>query len=317
NNNGIFTANLGANPNSSFYTITLDVTTQNADGTLSSGQVQYQVTNPDPHALNTLYGATAANGSAVLKAPQNTNPLLTASLVDAHGNELPKVNGQYLTNQSGYLKLTAAGNNAIAINSQDSKQLGQPNTVPAQPGTNRNFSYYFELNNFFNDNKPTATGDTVAGSAANLSVQTRLINNPNLISSGQLQQTPPLADGTPVFTYERSAGDNSILQQFAALGNANILFTAAGGLGNVSTSLNGYAGQILSFSASNAATAQSNFSNAKLVANNLNQQITSQSGVNLDQELANTVIYQNAYTASARIVTVTNSLFNTLLQSFQ
>ncbi|MBV8939566.1 MAG: flagellar hook-associated protein FlgK, partial [Alphaproteobacteria bacterium] len=28
NNNGIFTANLGANPNSSFYTITLDVTTQ-------------------------------------------------------------------------------------------------------------------------------------------------------------------------------------------------------------------------------------------------------------------------------------------------
>ena len=41
--------------------------------------------------------------------------------------------------------------------------------------------------------------------------------------------------------------------------------------------------------------------------------VASLSGVNLDEELANTVLYQNAYSASARIITVVSTLFDVLL----
>ena len=38
------------------------------------------------------------------------------------------------------------------------------------------------------------------------------------------------------------------------------------------------------------------------------------SGVNLDNELSNMVLYQQAYSAGARVLTTANQLFSTLLQ---
>jgi flagellar hook-associated protein 1 len=38
-------------------------------------------------------------------------------------------------------------------------------------------------------------------------------------------------------------------------------------------------------------------------------------GVNLDEELANMVVYQNAYNASARMLTSAQELFDTLLRA--
>ena len=39
----------------------------------------------------------------------------------------------------------------------------------------------------------------------------------------------------------------------------------------------------------------------------------SESGVNIDEELSNMVVFQNAYQASARIVQTANEMFDTLL----
>ncbi len=161
-------------------------------------------------------------------------------LVDANGNELPKVNGQYTTTQNGYLEIKALGTgNVVSIDSLDSSEQGQPNGNPPTPGTNRGFSYYFDLNDLFQSNKPTATGDTVANSAINMMVEQRLQDNPSLISLGQLTASPQSADPTapPNYTYERNPGDNSVVQQFAALGAATLNFAAAGGLGATSQTL--------------------------------------------------------------------------------
>ena len=38
----------------------------------------------------------------------------------------------------------------------------------------------------------------------------------------------------------------------------------------------------------------------------------SSSGVNLDEELANIVIFQNAYSASARVITTSQNMFEML-----
>ncbi|SFC24864.1 flagellar hook-associated protein FlgK [Pseudoalteromonas denitrificans] len=47
------------------------------------------------------------------------------------------------------------------------------------------------------------------------------------------------------------------------------------------------------------------------------QRMAETSGVNLDEEAANLLRYQQAYSASARIITVANEIFNTLIQSFR
>lgn len=41
------------------------------------------------------------------------------------------------------------------------------------------------------------------------------------------------------------------------------------------------------------------------------------SGVNLDQEAGKLIQYQTAYNASAKVITVAQDLFNTLLQTFR
>ena len=44
----------------------------------------------------------------------------------------------------------------------------------------------------------------------------------------------------------------------------------------------------------------------------LENRVLNQSGVNLDEELANIVVFQNAYAASARVIQTTNELFDQL-----
>ncbi len=52
-----------------------------------------------------------------------------------------------------------------------------------------------------------------------------------------------------------------------------------------------------------------------LLANQLNEMRDSTSGVSLDEEMANLMKYQHAYTAAARLITMSDELLRTLLQS--
>jgi len=158
----------------------------------------------------------------------------------------------------------------------------------------------------------------VAGSALNMQVEQRLQQNPGLLSLGQLSQSSQSVDpnAPPNYTYQLNAGDNSVIQSLSALSTASVNFAAAGGLGATSQSFSGYAGQIIGAASTNAATASTNSTNATTLLDGYTQQASSISGVNLDTELANTVIYQNAYAASARVITVADTLFQTLLASF-
>ncbi|MDE3037451.1 MAG: hypothetical protein KGJ21_03200, partial [Pseudomonadota bacterium] len=144
-----------------------------------------------------------------------------------------------------------------------------------------------------------------------------LQNNPGLVALGQLTQSPPSTalNAPPNYTYERNPGDNSVAQKLSALGLANITFIAAGGLGTTQQSFAGYAGQVIGSAATNAADAKTNDTNANTLLTGYTQQASTANGVNLDTELANTVIYQNAYAASARVITVASTLFDSLLNA--
>jgi flagellar hook-associated protein FlgK len=317
---GVVTADLSGNKTSPFYNVTATIAVDDGSGVPQSTQITYRINNQQSGLYGTQYSAVALSGSGTLVRPTSSAPLAVASLVDANGIELPKVNGQYVTNVQGFLKI-AAGNtsNVVSIDSLDSIEQGQPNNNPAIPGTNANFSSYFALNNFFDSNKLTGTGDTVYGSAANLQVEKRIAVNPSLVSLGTLTRSPQPTDplAPPNYTYESAVGDGSVVTKLAALGSAAVNFKAAGGLGNTQQSFNGYMTQVIGATSANASSAQSASTQAQTLMSGYQQQASSVSGVNLDTELANTVIYQNAYAASARVITVTNTLFDTLLQSFQ
>jgi len=317
NGSGVFTADLSGNPTSLYYTVKVNVAVDDGQGHLTTSQISYQVDNSQSNILNKRYSTNGVTGAGTMVAPNTNQPIARAIMVDADGNELPKVNGQYTTLQNGYLKIIAENSSySVGIDSMDSQELGRPNNSPPIAGTDRGFSYFFELNNFFNSY--SANGDSVTNSAINLSLQQRLIDNPNLLSLGRLVQSSAPSDPTqaPLYTYERNIGDNSVVQQLSALSSAIVNFTSAGGLGATATTMGSYAGAIVGVASSNASSAKSDLSNAQALMDGFNDRSDSISGVNLDEELANTVIYQNAYTASTRVISVVNNLFDTLLNTF-
>jgi flagellar hook-associated protein 1 len=129
---------------------------------------------------------------------------------------------------------------------------------------------------------PPASG---TGAAANLSVA---ITNPSLIAAS--------SDGT--------TGSNGNAQAMYALSSQSII--------SGQSPSNYYSGIV--FNVGNAvsnATAQQSASN--LTLQQLNDQRSSESGVSLDQEAANMIQYQQAYDASAQVVTAINDMMYTVV----
>jgi flagellar hook-associated protein FlgK len=313
---GFFTADLTGNSASPYYTINVSVGVDDGQGNIETAVISYRINNGQANILNNRYSVVTATGQAEIVMPTSNQPILTAMLVDEDGKELPKSGRTYTTQQNGFLKLVANNSSAVvAIDSKDSSQQGKPNDNPPQAGTGRGFSYYFELNNFFESNKPTTTGDTVKGSAANMQVEQRIKNTPGLMALGSLVQVtqPADPDADPLYLYQRNIGDNSIIQRLSDLGLGSTLFANAGGLAQTTQTFAAYAAQIIGAASTDAVTAKTDATNAQGLLDGFTQRSSSISGVNLDTELANTVIYQNSYAASARVITVTSELFDTLL----
>ncbi|HMH65942.1 MAG TPA: flagellar basal body rod C-terminal domain-containing protein, partial [Rhizomicrobium sp.] len=111
-----------------------------------------------------------------------------------------------------------------------------------------------------------------------------------------------------------SAGDNA-----GAIALQNVItksqsFRAAGGIAAQTASLSDYAStfyQNLS-TQSNTVTANQQTQDDRLTE--ANSRVSSNSGVNLDEELTSLSSYQQAYAAGARILSVVDSLYQTLLQ---
>jgi len=138
-----------------------------------------------------------------------------------------------------------------------------------------------------------------------------------IIADGQ----QPLAFGEPQMTASTTAGgmviasgDSSGLLALQNLSSTQLTFPAAGGLNAETASLGNYAD---SFYQSIASLTQSVQQNTTASGDQLTEAQTRQSqvsGVSLDTELSNMVLYQQAYSAGARVLQTANQLFSTLLQ---
>jgi flagellar hook-associated protein 1 FlgK len=309
--NGSITADFSANPFSSYYDITAQVAQDDGTGNVKSGTVTYRVYNNQSGLLNQTYAASSASGNATLVVPTGgTAPLMSATLVDANGSEIAKnPDGTYI-DVPGYLKLTTAnGTDTVAVDEMNSKESG----------TGRGFSHFFDLNDLFVSNAPTASGDKIAGSAINLAVNGAIAASPSALSTGTITRSPQPAEAgaAPTYTYERISGDNGIAQRAAALATQGVDFAAAGGLPGQNISLVSYASQVLGSAAASANNYDGQNTSNQALLEGFQNQLSSLTGVNLDEELANTVVYQNSYAATARIITVVDQMMQDLIGVFQ
>ncbi len=146
--------------------------------------------------------------------------------------------------------------------------------------------------------------------AGSLAVNSAMVANPAELPFAQASIGASTAAGDQIV----GAGDSSGLLALQGVNTANHSFGAAGALAAGTMSLDDYAGSLYQDIATRSQTAQSNSTTQSERLTEVQSQQSKVSGVNLDQQLSNMVIYQQAYSAGARILQTAQALYNTLLQ---
>ncbi|MDP4795976.1 MAG: flagellar hook-associated protein FlgK, partial [Rhodospirillales bacterium] len=94
--------------------------------------------------------------------------------------------------------------------------------------------------------------------------------------------------------------------------NSNTTFKVTGGLPTVSMSFAERAAAIVATNSSLASTQDRNTTSQQSLTESLSHQFESLRGVNMDEELANLIVFQQAYGAAARIISTIQSMFDSL-----
>ncbi|NQV45471.1 MAG: hypothetical protein HQ501_11230 [Rhodospirillales bacterium] len=145
-----------------------------------------------------------------------------------------------------------------------------------------------------------------ARSAATLAIREDILASPALTSTAMMQYDSERSE------YSISAGDNTSIQQLADILSSKNAFDATGGLSTTSKKFDEYSTDILSRSSNLAATNESQLITQQNLTETLELESNRVSGVNLDEEMSNLILYQQAFSASARIISVIQQMFKTL-----
>lgn len=143
---------------------------------------------------------------------------------------------------------------------------------------------------------------------ASIDVRSDIATNPSRIARGALSNVVGLAVGDVGLT----SGDRSVIQAMANKLSERLSFDQVGGLGASTRTIADFGAAIIGLNATQAVTTSSSMEANQFLLDNLNAKAASISGVNLDEEMANTIILENAYAAAARVITTTQQLMDLL-----
>jgi len=148
-----------------------------------------------------------------------------------------------------------------------------------------------------------------AGLASTIAVRSDLVNSSSGISRGTVQWDATKGAAGEYFT---SIGDNDIAQALAETFTGANQFDVSGGLGALNVRFEEYAAAIISTTAVDAANNDRDINVQEDLVNSLQLKNDSISGVNLDEELANLIIFEQSYAAAARVISVIQRMFDAL-----
>ncbi|MGY8959015.1 MAG: flagellar basal body rod C-terminal domain-containing protein, partial [Alphaproteobacteria bacterium] len=96
-----------------------------------------------------------------------------------------------------------------------------------------------------------------------------------------------------------------------------IAFARAGGIADTTTTISRFTAQIIELQAAQASDNRDEFEFSEVFKQTLEFAQGSQSGVNIDEELANIIVLQQAFGASARAFSAASEMFETLVNSLR
>ena len=153
----------------------------------------------------------------------------------------------------------------------------------------------------------TSAGSEMTGLAGRITVNQALLNSPSNLTVYSTSPVTPSGDTTRSdFIYSQ-------------LTSATFTYSPSTGLGSNPTPLTGtlpsYMQQFLSLQANAATSATQLQQGQDVVVSTLQQKFNSTASVNIDTEMSNLIALQNSYAANAHVMSVVQSMMNTLLQA--
>ncbi len=139
-----------------------------------------------------------------------------------------------------------------------------------------------------------------------LTLNDRLAQDSSQINKGML-----FSDGRIPPSYSLNSGDGTIAQRMADVFTQTYNFPRSSGTGGTMT-IKTYLAQVVGDISSRSASAVQATVNQGSIASAVNEKLAAYSGVDLDQELTNLIVLQNAYGASARVISSINQMLDTL-----
>ena len=314
----------------------MDITTQIKSGTIGGlVQIRDQILPAAQSQLDQLAGQLSSSLNAVhnqgtsLPPPASltgttsitaSTPLSATGTVrlaetDSQGNlvkyqdidlsSITTVGGLVSAINSGTSGLSASidSNGHLVISANDSGDGVAINEMTSSVGTGgQGLSGYFGLN------------DLVTGTnASDIAVRGDILNNPGLLAISTLDSSATLSTGAQVV----SAGSTIVASNLYNALTDPTTFPAVGGLGSTSTSFADYAANIVANVASKASQASTDYTNKQAAQTNFSGTMSSESGVNLDEETARLSSLQNEYSAAAELLQVINQMFTSLITAVQ
>lgn len=260
----------------------------------TNGQYETGVLGTDLHGflgggtinidLKGVGGIDLASYTATMTAGQTFDDIVT----DLNASSL----GFYTTfslSASGQLISTPTpGNEAVNVHVKSD--------ITSRGTSGKTLSEFFGLGNRY-----------VIDAAFDFQVVKRINDEVNLLSLARFDDTALVGETALSFGDQRGG---IALQE---LESKNVAIAKAGGLNAFNSTLGQYAAAVLADFGFRAQLAEGFGKDSQVLLGELKQRVQSISGVNVDEELSNMIIFQNAYSSSARMLSVAQDLFDEIL----
>ena len=250
----------------------------------------------DPTALPLPNTAASPNDKVIGVNFQGGMASIVAQITAAVGN----TNLQFSNPAGSTLRVLDNGAAAVSVNTASTTVTTQvlANGSPQLPVFSDGSALYTGV--------ITGRGVQQTGFAGRIAVNSALADDP---SKFVVYNTSPLT----------TAGDTTRSDfLYSQLTSGSFTYSPQTGLGSRTSPLKGtlpnYLQQFLSLQSNAAASAQQIAQGQDVVVNTLQQKFNSASGVNIDSEMANLIALQNTYTANAHVMSVVQSMMQTLMQ---
>jgi flagellar hook-associated protein 1 FlgK len=258
--------------------LTTGLSASDASGFAAGGTMSFSLKNPS--------GAIDKTASVTITAGMSIGDIVNALNTSFSGA------ASFSLNSKGALTMTPS-----SANSSDALNVTSDTT--ARGTTGMSFTELFGLG-----------ANQTAAQAQGFSVNSAVASSPSLLPFAQSSLTSSTVAGQSIL----GSGDNRGLQALQNLADSKQNFVSAGSLGAQSATLDDYAANFYQDVATRSNAADSNNTTQTDRLTEAQSRQASTSGVNLDEELSNMMIYQQAYGAAARMLQVGQQLYDTLLQ---